>query len=809
MKKIKSLIFLCFSLTLFFMFNIEAEALESGNYIITSSLNNNKVVDLAAAKTKNGSNIQLYDRNNTDAQTWHFEKMEDGYYTISSVIDNNYVLDVYGASFKNYSNIQLYKSNNSKAQKWKLLEDEKGYFTILSYDESYALDVYSGNTYNGTNVQLYQSNFTTSQKFAINKVVSGDKVINDGIYTISSYDDNYIFNINNSLIQNGSNINLSSNNNKASQKWYVKYLNNGYYSIRSLTNQNFSLDVTAAGKLRNTNIQLYSWNGSEAQEWVIRDNGDGIYSIISRINGLAVDIENQVAANSSNVLLSDDDGRESEKLKFNRIENFGEQSIQDGYYFINTRLNTNKSLDVASGKMVDNSNVQLYDSNSTSAQKWHIKYIGDGYYSILCDKDESYALTSENTDISNVRINKFNNLDTQKWIIKDNGDGYYSIFTKNYLKVDVDNASTPNGTNIKLYTSNNSNAQQFKFIPTANGIASQVLENGYYFINSALDENYVVDLAAGKINNNTNIQLYSLNSTKAQKWYLTYIDNGYYKITSSVSSFKTLDVYAGRTIDGTNVQLFDYNGSYAQQWIIKDAGDGYFYIVSNCNGLYLDVNNQAASNGANIEVNSYTGSQAQKFKFTKTRLENLVIDVSEYNGEIDWPIVKNSAGIYGTIIRISEGCEKEDVKLAKNVAEVKRLGIPYGIYIYSYAENYNEGKQYAEFTKKMIEKYGLNPTLGIYLDIEWNKVVSYMNTQQYTDVVNGFMSVLPHAKIYANLNYANGVLNTPYLRSYITWIAQWNNTCSYTGYYKMWQFTSDGSIPGINGRVDLNYYYLD
>ena len=84
-----------------------------------------------------------------------------------------------------------------------------------------------------------------------------------------------------------------------------------------------------------------------------------------------------------------------------------------------------------------------------------------------------------------------------------------------------------------------------------------------------------------------------------------------------------------------------------------------------------------------------------------------------------------------------------------------------------------------------------------------------MKTEQYTEVVNGFMSVLPDAKIYANLTYANGLLNTTFLRSHITWIAQWNTTCSYTGYYNMWQFSNSGTIPGIKGNVDLNYYYLD
>ena len=213
------------------------------------------------------------------------------------------------------------------------------------------------------------------------------------------------------------------------------------------------------------------------------------------------------------------------------------------------------------------------------------------------------------------------------------------------------------------------------------------------------------------------------------------------------------------------------------------------------------------SNGTNIQMYEENLSNAQKFKFSKTRLENLVVDVSRYQGIIDWDTVKNEAGIYGTILRVSASAKTEDSMLARNSAEVKSKGIPYGIYIFSYAENEAEGKLYGEFVKKMISKYNLDSTLGIYLDLEWNN--GYMNQSDYENVVRGFMSVLPNAKIYTNLSYARTYLNTPFIKPYITWIAQWNSVCTYDGYYKMWQFTNNGSLPGIDGRVDLNYYYLD
>ena len=229
-------------------------------------------------------------------------------------------------------------------------------------------------------------------------------------------------------------------------------------------------------------------------------------------------------------------------------------------------------------------------------------------------------------------------------------------------------------------------------------------------------------------------------------------------------------------------------------WVVDEEGKKYYY------DLY---GNLVAGGGYLI------GNTTHYFGPTGVYLgtENLlVIDVSAHQKKIDWQQVAGS-GIYGVIIRISAGCDYEDSELRNNIEGVKKYNIPYGIYIYSYAENYAEGVLYGQFTQNIINKYEMNPTLGIYLDLESNGITQYMGPNEYTQVVQGFMSVLPHANIYTYTNYANSALNTPYLRSYITWIAHYAESCGYTGSYKMWQYTSDGSLPGINGRVDMNILY--
>lgn len=817
MKKI----YILLSLLVMFMIPkivVSAENFDDGTYIITSALNSSSVIDLSGGKVSNSRNIQIYVENKTPAQRWVLRKRSDGYYNIVSSINNNYVLDVSGAKFKNSTNVQLYRYNNSNAQKWKIADCGDGYYNIISYDNNYVLDVSGGNYYNGTNIQIYKNNGTNAQKFLINRYYVGSKTIENGIYTINSFDENYALDLTNSNLINGNGIQLYSNTNKVNQRWEIKYINNGYYSIKPYLSYEYSLDDKNASKKNNSSIQLYSFNNSDAQQWIIKDNGDGYYKIISKRNGMVLNVKNNNFINNAQLELVYEENIDSQKFKLNKIENYGYKNINDGYYFIGTKLNTNKVLDIASGKISENTNIQIYETNSTLAQKWYIKYIDNGYYAILSNKDENYALTSESLNSSNIKINSFNNLDTQRWIIRDNGNGYFSIMNKNGNSIDILYGQSSNGTNVQLYQNNNSNAQQFKLIPTVGGLTERVLDNGYYFIESALNENMVVDLKSGNTANGSNVQLYQKNSTKAQKWYVSYISNGYYKITSGLNNNKSLDVSGASTYEGSNVQIYQSNNSLAQQWIIKDAGDGTFYIISNCNGLYLDIDNGIVSNSSNIEMNSFSSNQSQKFRFVKTRLENLVIDVSQYQGNIDWNVVKSKSGIYGVILRIGF-LNIEDTKFAEYIKEVKRLNIPYGIYLFSYATDMGDVNKEATFVNNMIYKYNLNPTLGIYYDLEdWTTKDGYssaMNTKaEYDQFISSFVNQVKNSynnyevKVYASTNFANQRFGDVG-RNYVGWIAEWSSSCTYNGYYKMWQYSNNGSIPGISTRVDLSYYYLD
>jgi GH25 family lysozyme M1 (1,4-beta-N-acetylmuramidase) len=223
-------------------------------------------------------------------------------------------------------------------------------------------------------------------------------------------------------------------------------------------------------------------------------------------------------------------------------------------------------------------------------------------------------------------------------------------------------------------------------------------------------------------------------------------------------------------------------------WRQKDAGRRIvdFYKAHGCK---LFANDQDAINGE---------LQHENIK--------LVADVSAHNQGIDWDSLWHSGEIDGVIVRVSAGTDYVDSSFQENMIAITRLNIPYGFYIYSYAENYDEGKKYAEHVNKVAENYLSNATLGVYFDLESNVITKHLNTNDYDGIVKGFIDVIPQAKIYTYTDYSQNVLNSDYLLNLTKWIANYAvSDCP--GNYQGWQYTSKGRVTGIPTNVDLSIFY--
>ena len=186
------------------------------------------------------------------------------------------------------------------------------------------------------------------------------------------------------------------------------------------------------------------------------------------------------------------------------------------------------------------------------------------------------------------------------------------------------------------------------------------------------------------------------------------------------------------------------------------------------------------------------------------------IDVSKHNGTIDWAAVKKS-GIDFAIIRCGYGdnlTSQDDSKWSYNVTQCEKLGIPYGVYIYSYATTVEQAKSEADHCLRLL--IGHRPLFPVFLDLE-DKCMDGLS--------NGSLLTLTQtwaAKIHA-AGYAPGVYSSKYwwtnrltsasYNNYCRWVAQWNSSCTYSGKYAIWQYSSTGFVNGINGNVDMNYWY--
>lgn len=182
-----------------------------------------------------------------------------------------------------------------------------------------------------------------------------------------------------------------------------------------------------------------------------------------------------------------------------------------------------------------------------------------------------------------------------------------------------------------------------------------------------------------------------------------------------------------------------------------------------------------------------------------------VIDVSEHQGTINWDAVKGH--IDGAILRCGYGdniASQDDKQWKRNADECTRLGIPFGVYIYSYATSDAQARSEAEHVLRLVNGYKLS--YPIYLDLEQagTETGAIQRANIFGDIIEnaGYW-----CGVYANTNWWTNYLVG--LERFVKWVAQYNSVCTYQGTYDIWQYTSGGSVPGISGNVDMNHCYRD
>ena len=251
-------------------------------------------------------------------------------------------------------------------------------------------------------------------------------------------------------------------------------------------------------------------------------------------------------------------------------------------------------------------------------------------------------------------------------------------------------------------------------------------------------------------------------------------------------------------------KYYDINGDYIEGMKMVDGNVYYYSDNETVKGLRL-------LNGVRYYFDFETG-------ILKNKNVKSVIDISTWQGDIDFDKLKESNLVDAVIVRLGFGSEigeacTLDNKFERNISELKRLNIPYGVYFFGYAQNELASKVEAEFVSNVINNYKLDLSFPIFYDAELQTFhgVTYTKTM-YRKVINSFIDSLnekgfDNIGVYGNLYMlSSGGLST-IKDSIPKWVAQYYKECEYKKDYIGWQYTSSGNIPGINGRVDMNIFY--
>lgn len=195
----------------------------------------------------------------------------------------------------------------------------------------------------------------------------------------------------------------------------------------------------------------------------------------------------------------------------------------------------------------------------------------------------------------------------------------------------------------------------------------------------------------------------------------------------------------------------------------------------------------------------------------------LGIDVSKWNGEIDWEIVK-AEGVDFAIIRCgyrgsSSGWLIEDPYFYQNLTGAKKAGIKVGLYFFTQATNLVEAVEEASMVVSLLGDTEID--YPVFIDTEGaggNGRADNLDPATRTAVVNAFCQTIQNAGldagVYSGRNWFYNNLVVDEMDAPNVWLAEYRQTPLYEGRYDMWQYTSSGSVAGIEGRVDLNISYL-
>lgn len=594
-------------------------------------LDDDFAIDIAGASDSNGTEIRLYQSNESAAQTFTLEKpkatilaelatahasdLADGTYYIRSAKSSWQTLDVAGGSRSSGANVQIYALNATSAQTWTVSHDQNGFVTLTNTGSGLVLDVSGGIAQSGTNVQQYASNGSAAQKWIA--VKDGDS-----IKLVSGLDPSICLDIAGGNTSNGTNVRTWSDNGTIAQRWTFFNLDVQRGQLDALAQQNAGniadgryvlalgvggtkvLDVSGGSKDNGGNVQSYVSNMTAAQQWDISHDELGYLIIKNVSSGKVLDIAGGSCTLGTNVQQYSSNG--SRAQRWIAVPSASGSSLR-----LQSAVLPDLVLDVAGGSSSNGANVQTYASNGTAAQNFRFvsatpavapcDELGlDGWFTISLALDSSRVFDisgGSSSSGANVQTYAANGTFAQvfKFVYE---NGYYRIVNAQSGKaLDVDGGNVCPGTNVHQWSGDGNNANQLFSIVRNDDGSYTATNKATGLVLSVANSNVYGDIPSD-----------SASQRLAFTKLTSLLPEGFFTISSSAASSAVLDVASGSASDGANVQLYASNKSIAQKWKVAKVADrdNTYTVESLVSGKVL-----TADEDGNVCVRSFDNADAQ------------------------------------------------------------------------------------------------------------------------------------------------------------------------------------------------------
>ena len=280
--------------------------------------------------------------------------------------------------------------------------------------------------------------------------------------------------------------------------------------------------------------------------------------------------------------------------------------VANGWYMIVSGNSGDRVLDINNWSQDNGGNLEIYQKNNTTNQRFFLQYLDNGYYSIMASHSGKY-LHKRGSDDNVHQWDGYSNANAQ-WALEPAGNGYYYLINRASGKyLDNNGGRTDLANNVGIYKRNESAAQKWKFLPI----------DGWYVIESGNSSERVLDINNWSQDNGGNLEIYQKNFTSNQAFYLKTLGNGYYSLMALHSG-----KYLHKRGSDDNVHQWEGDSNSNAQWALEFAGGGYFQLRNRANGKYLDNNGGRTDLANNVGIYERNGSAAQKWNFIPVNVGN-------------------------------------------------------------------------------------------------------------------------------------------------------------------------------------------